>query len=207
VAKGSNFEREICRKLDCWWEGCKDPEDSIFWRSTTSGARATVRARKGKRTHGQCGDVTNIHPRGKRLLELITLELKRGINKAVLTDLVDRSKRSKQTIIEEFFQKARDGCKNSGSFAWAIIHKRDRRNAMIYYPHRLMKALVQAGSFPEPICPFMTIDTFFREKRDGKRKLVREIVCVTTLSKFLDCVTPETIKALAKAFKKGERIH
>lgn len=206
MAKGSSFERKICKDLDKWITGEEDPEESIFWRSTTSGARATVRARKGKRTHGQSSDITNIHPRGKYLLQLMVLELKRGINKAVLNDLVDRQKRSKQTTIEEFFQKAKAACKNSKSFAWAIIHQRDRRNALIYFPDRLMRALVNAGSFPEPICPFVTLDTYFREKQEGKKRTVRQLVCITTLKKFLECVTPDTVKALAKAFKAGERI-
>jgi hypothetical protein len=205
VAKGSTFERFICHMLDEWWHPGSD--ESYFWRTAGSGARATVRARKGKKTSDHHGDICAIHPSGKALLRIITMELKRGYPKATLSELVDRKKRSKPSNFEvDFFQKARAACKNTGAYAWMIIHQRNQRNALVYFPDRLMQALINVGAFPKPPCPFATVDTYFREQHGNKRKTMRGLICVTTLKKFLSEVTPDHIKKLAKARKRGERL-
>jgi hypothetical protein len=54
-AKGSNFERECARALSLWWsEGLRD---DLAWRTSGSGATHTTRAKKGKQTAGQAGDL------------------------------------------------------------------------------------------------------------------------------------------------------
>lgn len=193
--KGTPFERQICDKLSEWWCGNKD--DRIFWRTAGSGAMATVRNRKGKGAGNQDSDLCAICPSGKPFTDLLTVEMKKGYNAATVHDLLDRPKSTKPKPVEEFCSKARRQHRQAKSFAWVVIHQRDRRNALVYYPHKLMLQLVNAGCFPAPPTPFATIDTIFRE-REGKKKIVREIVCVTTLAKFLQRVTPEHIRTLAR---------
>lgn len=194
--KGNPFERKVCDILSKWW--CGNDEERIFWRTSGSGATATVRKRKGKSTHGHHNDVTNIHPSGRPLIDLVSIEIKKGYSKDTIHDLIDRPDSSKPKVIEEHFAKARRGMQESKSFAWMVIHERDSRKALVYFPHKLMTQFVNIGCFPKPVCPFVTIDTLFRYNDDnGKRQRVREIVVVMTLSKFLKRVKPDHIRQLA----------
>lgn len=58
-AKGAQFEREICRQLTKWATGKPKPE--LFWRTATSGAKATMEIQAGRTTH-MGGDLGALHP-------------------------------------------------------------------------------------------------------------------------------------------------
>ncbi len=72
-AKGSVFERDICRILTQWVIGQPKPE--IFWRSATSGAKATVEHKAGRTSH-MGGDIVSVHPDGNWLMERFSIECK-----------------------------------------------------------------------------------------------------------------------------------
>lgn len=190
--KGTPFERKMCDVLSEWW--CGNTIDRIFWRTAGSGAMATVRRRKGKNTGSHDGDLCAVHPSGKPFTDLLTVEMKKGYSSNSLHDLLDRPDTSKQKVIESFFEKARRQQQETKAFGWLVIHMRDSRKPLVYFPHRLMLQLVKVGAFPKAPTPFASIDTVFRT---ADRKKVRELVCVTTLSKFLQRVTPEHIRTLA----------
>jgi len=76
MAKGSNFEREVSKELSLWTTN--GVRDDIYWRSSQSGGRATIRARQGKKTANSAGDICFIDPIGKPLLDIFVLELKNG---------------------------------------------------------------------------------------------------------------------------------
>ncbi len=62
-AKGSSFERYALKRLSLWVSDGK--RDDLFWRSATSGARATFQLRtKGIINLTQSGDLTAIDPAG-----------------------------------------------------------------------------------------------------------------------------------------------
>ncbi len=55
--KGSHFERSICRSLTTWHDPKrKKGKPELFWRSATSGAKATVDRKAGRRAN-QGGDI------------------------------------------------------------------------------------------------------------------------------------------------------
>ena len=60
--KGGNFERDICKALSLWYTYGED--DNIFWRTSGSGNRATVRTKKGQKTKYDYGDITFSNPDG-----------------------------------------------------------------------------------------------------------------------------------------------
>lgn len=133
MAKGSSYEREVCKQLSLWWtQDLDEPREDIFWRSTTSGARATARRKKGKTTSGQEADIAAIDPIGKPLLDFMVLEVKRGYNRVSPHQLLDKSPHHKEQKIEEWIRKQQDAQEQAGSFGWAIMHKRDKREPMIY---------------------------------------------------------------------------
>ena len=145
MAKGSQFEREFCKDLSLWWT--HDKTDEMFWRSSNSGGRATVRAKAGKSTSGQHGDVAAIHPDGIALIDLITFELKRGYSKSTIHDVFDKSESAAQQTWEKWYEQASTSARLAGSLSWLIVHKRDRRDTMAYMPSTLFDILRAHGCF------------------------------------------------------------
>ena len=63
----------VCRRLSWWITEQEKPE--IFWRSATSGAKATQDARQGHKVK-QGGDLISIDPAGHWLVEAFSIECK-----------------------------------------------------------------------------------------------------------------------------------
>lgn len=76
--KGGAWERKVCVALSLWISGGK--RDDIFWRSATSGGRATARLKRGKRTEVACGDVSAVHSMGEPFLAQFFVECKATAN-------------------------------------------------------------------------------------------------------------------------------
>src|SRR5687767_11847864 len=78
-AKGSQFERVVCKQLSLWVSGGK--QQDCFWRSAMSGGRATVRnksaAGRVRRTVvRQGGDIASVAPEGHALTDKFYVECK-----------------------------------------------------------------------------------------------------------------------------------
>lgn len=74
-AKGSGFEREVCKRLSLWVSHGK--RDDLYWRSAMSGGRASVLfKRRGKKSISQAGDISCIHPDGAALTDLYLISCK-----------------------------------------------------------------------------------------------------------------------------------
>ena len=137
-AKGSCFERNICKKLSLWWSEGKD--DSIFWRTSGSGARAKTRSKQGKSTFGQYGDIQAVNPVGQILIDNITFELKRGYGNKSIFDLVDSYN---TTGFPEWYEQVTEDQGNADSKYFALITRRDRRKALIIIPANLRLDMVK----------------------------------------------------------------
>jgi hypothetical protein len=73
-AKGSAFERFICKRLSLWVS--HGERDDLFWRSAMSGGRATLQLRQDIVNKAQSGDMTAIAPEGYELCEKCLFECK-----------------------------------------------------------------------------------------------------------------------------------
>ena len=71
--KGFEFERRTCRQLSLWIT--HGERSDVFWRTATSGARATMALRRGESVR-QAGDICAVAPEGHALMDLWYLELK-----------------------------------------------------------------------------------------------------------------------------------
>lgn len=142
-SKGNSFEREVCKRLSIWWSEGKD--DTVFWRSQSSGGRATQRTKRGKATDGQYGDIMADGPLGRILIDLFTIELKRGYNTTSPVELIDRSDSAALQQLEFWFMKLQECLQYSGSFSWWLIHKRDRRKELLYVPMMAADVLKKEG--------------------------------------------------------------
>ena len=139
-SKGSAYERELCRYLSLWWSDGR--RDDCFWRTSNSGGRATARSRKGQSTSGHYGDICATDEEGKPLLSQITFELKRGYSRCTIADLLDKGVKAKRQQYEEWFSKLKDTAEQARTNWWALVHRRDQRQAMIFIPFDLHTHLV-----------------------------------------------------------------
>jgi hypothetical protein len=77
-AKGSAFERAICKRLSLWLS--RGERDDLFWRSAMSGGRATLRLRQDlariQINKAQAGDVTAINQQAYDFAEKLFIECK-----------------------------------------------------------------------------------------------------------------------------------
>jgi hypothetical protein len=71
-SKGSQFERDVCRKLSLWVTNGKRKD--CFWRAAMSGGRATVARKRGESVR-QSGDITAVALEG-RVLDDFYIECK-----------------------------------------------------------------------------------------------------------------------------------
>lgn len=187
-AKGSRFERRICNQLSLWWSEGKD--DSLFWRTSNSGGRATTRAKKSKDTANAHGDIAATDPSSQPLIDFITLELKRGYNKFTIQDLLDKPAGAKEQKHEEWFRKAIQSSKLSKSSHWMVIVQRDRREALAFFSWSLAQEL------------HLSCDTPL--KLQVKVGIIKVVIVCIPLKEFLSNVKPEQIRRLAESRRQHE---
>jgi hypothetical protein len=188
--KGSVFEREFCVKLSQWWSD--HSRDDLFWRTAGSGARAKVRGRRGSRTHGQHGDICATHPSAEPLIDLLTIELKRGYSNHTMADLLDKPRHAALQTWEKWLLQCEESAQNAGSFSWLMVQRRDKRVPVVFFPYNLSEQLEDLGCvFPDPCFSF-------RVTVEGRRRHFGEIVTATTLFNWFDCVSPQDIRLLAQ---------
>lgn len=184
--KGSVFEREICKALGRWWSGGE--RDDIFWRTAGSGGRATCRFRKGKSTAGQYGDVSAVDSIGEPLLQVFSIELKRGYSANSFGDMFDFPAKAKKQKWEVFYSQAKASAEASGARYWMLIWRRDRRKALVFMPLEVMMEVV-----PESFSSFPNISAAVPLYGD---KMVEVSCCA--FEDFLKLVKPQHIMKIWK---------
>ena len=188
--KGSGFERSICKQLSLWLS--KGKSNAILWRSTTSGARATVRARKGLETPNSYGDVTAIDPIGAPLIDLVSIELKRGYSgQLTIQDLLDSNQ--KEPLLLKFWKQAeRDRLIGKRRWSW-LIFQRDRRQACIIFNKSFWNFLTNYAGGSKSLRLLLKLGCI-SEKVYYNLYIIR-------LSEFLHWIDPEIFKAYSEEFK------
>lgn len=189
AAKGSDFEREICRELSKWWT--HGERDDVFWRTSQSGGRATERAKKGKTTFGSYGDIAAVDPIGAPLMKFFTIELKRGSSYGSPGDLLDFKHVNGSHPWIRCLMQAIKSHQQAGSKAWMMICKRDHRLPIVYMESRILKYL-RGG---EPIAFPTTLMRMSLTVRNKMFEKVDEQVTFTGLHLvlFLASIKPEQI--------------
>lgn len=179
--KGSAFERDIARKLSLWWTN--DERDDVFWRTSQSGGRASVRAKKGQKTHGSYGDIAAVDPIGEPLIQTVTIELKRGYKKWSFLDIVDKSPKAALQTFEKFWEQVKEDSKNAGTPYSMIIFKRDRREPCVVI-ERDIRSLQNNSHLGSP--PIMMIS------------FLEDPLYVISLDSFFKCFSPNIFHKIYK---------
>lgn len=130
--KGGAWERKISKTLSNWWSGRTD--DSIFWRTASSGGLATIRSKKNKKTFGQYGDIQAINPIGQPLIDLCVVECKCGYSSHNIHEMLDCCLSNSSGKYNEFFkQVSRDAHKAEAPF-WLLFSQRIRKRTVVFMP-------------------------------------------------------------------------
>ncbi len=177
MAKGADSERETCKELGQWWASRSD----VFWRTAGSGGRATMRAKKKKKTAYEYGDITFTDPIGKPLIDLLLLENKSGYKDDIsIVDFIDSTK--KEPTLLKWWRKAEYEKRLADRFYSVIIFRRTRRRKCIFLPYDLFNELeAWCGEYKKDI-----VDLHYGA----------DSWTIVKFDHFLEWVTPETIRAL-----------
>ena len=203
--KGAQWERDVARTLSQWWS--KKGDDDLFWRTHSSGARATVRSKRGKKTRGQYGDLCAVDSRGRTFTKAFVVSLKRGYKGITLQDLLDKLENpNREGEFESWIREAGDASISSDSIGWLLILKRDRRQPLLLMPgfiflkmdrsmvrafHKLkphVRILARIRQFPplrQKDKKKMTKKKIRQYKKKSKKRRLMSIYG-TTLQNFLD---------------------
>ena len=188
--KGSSFERHTCKQLSLWWTRHKRTD--VFWRTTTSGARAKTRSKKGKSTFGQHGDVQAIDPIGQPLIDLCTIEIKKGYSNHTFFDLIDKMPTETKLPHIKFVNQVITDHQNAQTYSWLLITKRDRKETLVAMPLYLFKSLTLMGSNIRCSTPS------FRFRYYPEVKKHAYTICVVTIIDFFRYVNPSHIRKVLR---------
>ena len=189
--KGSQFERDICFALSRWWT--QGVRDDIYRRSATSGGRATVRSKVGKRTAGQYGDIAIADPLGQPLIALATIELKTGYPGQSPFDMVDRVGKQNPKY-KQFFEQCEREKREAQVPFWMLIARRKQKDIMIYIPFKLYTMLSNhTWAHIDEAFPSVRLSVAIKSKQ---RKIFG-----CPLSEFLTLVKPNHIYDVLKIVK------
>lgn len=191
--KGGEYERELCKELSMWWT--YNSRDDVFWRTSGSGARAKVRGRQGRATAGQHGDIGATDPIGAPLIDMFTIEIKRGYSEYTLQDILDRPPGGGMQEWERWFAQALESWEQAGSYSWMLITRRDRRVPLVWLPRHVIHDLRAEGAFydSQPL-PYIALK--MQVRNDAKVGLPVDAVGMG-LDAFLAGVSPDIIRELA----------
>lgn len=178
--KGGQFERDISRQLSLWWSGGTD--DNVFWRTSNSGGRATVRGKAGKKTANAEGDILASSPDGLPFLRTFCLELKRGYNgesRNTLQDMIDSLPNKGPCLYEKWVAQAEKARALAGAEHWLIIFRKDQRRACVFLREIALMACELRGYDFSPAARVVV---------DGAHYVL------ATLDNFLEVVDPRRIR-------------
>jgi len=183
--KGSAFERELAKQFGRWWTG--NERDDVFWRTDNSGGRATVRAKIGVDTFGQCGDLQASDPIGQPLMDLFVIEVKRGYKEGHLGNLLDAGENNAEQQFEKFLNQVITDYEKSNAISWMLVSKRNRRESIITIPKQIYVDFLQVG------VPLASIKPLFKASIQLKTtdRLIR--IVSFHLTRFFELVEKQDI--------------
>lgn len=151
------MERAFAKQLSLWWSDGQ--HDDWFWRTAGSGGRATNRGKKGQSTVNAAGDIGAMCGEAQRLLNIVTIECKRGYNKTDIQELLDHKGKSQ---FREFIEQAKRSASLAGTPYYWLVIQRDRRHRLIFTDGFMVGGTLR--EVPRIYTPegfLYTADTFF----------------------------------------------
>lgn len=172
MAKGGEWERDVCKFLSKWINGEQKPY--VFWRGRGSGGMFTVS--EGDVGEKFSGDIYPVREEGKFLTDIFSIECKSGYKEASLDKFL---KCNKSDPIREFWEQCVDDAKKAGKRSMLIFKKKGYPTPWLGISYEVYQML---KGYLEP-CRMIHLywndlpDTYFFEYRG-----------------FFNIITPEIIK-------------
>jgi hypothetical protein len=188
-SKGGAFERELCRVISLWWT--ENTRDDIFWRTPGSGAMAKTRSKKSLSTYGAYGDIQATDPSGQPLLQVFTMELKRGYTAHNFTNMLDKLDKSASQMWENFYHQVCTDAMNAKSLSWIIVWRRDRHQTLIYTPMKIIRQIIKSGASQLKVIPHLRGKVSLKDKTT-----INVFTCL--FDDFFNVVKPNHIRSLLK---------
>lgn len=126
-AKGSSFERLVCRKLSLLCSNGK--RSDCFWRSAMSGGRARIQLNKDIINQTQAGDISSISELGFWLINAYTIEVKHYKDLQLASGFLNNT-----GFLHDFWHKLKDDCRSSGKLPLMIAKQNNRPTVMLTLP-------------------------------------------------------------------------
>lgn len=156
-AKGSAFERSVCRKLSLWITS--GARADCFWRTSLSGGRATVAHKRGRDVR-QAGDITAVAEEGYRLTNLVYIECKHyaqiQLDSFILTN---------KGHLAEFWRRTCKEAAKRGKEPWLIARQNHKPTILVTpFSHRLQVSLNTdaIASLDARVCSLWLFDAVMR---------------------------------------------
>lgn len=185
MSKGADWERKISKQLSLWWT--EDENDAVYWRSAGSGARATMRAKKGLKTRYQYGDIAFTDPIGAPLIDYFLIELKVGYPALGTLVLIDG--KQKNPLLIKWWLKAEEEKEFGERKAVMLIIKRDYKHPIIVFDSKTFSKL-------EAYCGEWEKDILSIYLTTIRKKLI-----VVPLYIFFEYCSAETMRLFIKDMK------
>lgn len=190
-AKGSSFERDICKKLSLWWT--HGQRDDIFWRSAGSGARATNAHRMGGYVSNAEGDISYSDSIGKPFIDFFCVELKAGYSNWSVMDLLETNQ--KVTQFEKFWEQVSESALHCKAFP-LLIYRKDRKNVIVAFDFEAWRQIFNHKEAAQALVDAPRIDISI-PYRVGH-------VYFYKLDDFLEALKPEYIKEIVNGIRSEE---
>jgi len=134
-AKGSGYERTICKFLTKWLTNKEKPY--VWWRSPSSGALATITAQNPNLT----GDIISVLPEGHFLTDIFSIEIKNGYPKSSFHKFFSQSKNNE---IMKFWNQAKEDIKDNKKEPM-LIWKKDRKDPLLFINKYIVDNLLKTS--------------------------------------------------------------
>ena len=172
MAKGADFEREICKYLSRWIQGTEKPY--LFWRTPLSGGLATI----SEENADLSGDIHSLSLKSKWFCDIFSIECKNGYKN---TSFFQFFANIKNFNIEKFWQQCCDDANKSNRQPMLIYKKKGRKPIM-----GITKEIY--NDLYDLLTDLPTLSMTFKEIK----KLPTIVFC--DFKDFFDTITPENIK-------------
>lgn len=183
--KGRQYERDMARMLSRWWS--EGQFDDWFWRTDTSGGRATQRAKSGLATANAVGDLSARTEEAALLLKYFVIEIKRGYNDLEVLPLLDKDKHKSNHLLNWWSKLTKEGMDTNRKPL--LIFKRDRAEPCIVMYRNL----------------FWEFEDWFgtNASRIIMFPAYIQILCMMRLGSFFTWAYPQDFKELLKKYENG----
>jgi hypothetical protein len=198
--KGFGFERKLAVIFGKWWTAGE--RDDVFWRTDGSGSRATSRARRGKRTRFQYGDMTFTDPIGQPLIEAFSFEFKNYKTYDLLSALSPTDPNKSWLV---FWAEAGIDAKLSEREP-ILITKKNQHKVLMWMPKPLFVTLYSLGFRPYPRMFIELKAQTVRLKLNKTVDIPQHCVVGILFDDFIAQVDPQIFKEMLYATGRAQRI-